>query len=86
MEQVPYPRQLEILVMHSRGMTRKEIAGELFLSPLTVRNHLLQLCHRIGARDRCHALSICIARGYLAVDGREHVIYVPEPVEDPVAA
>lgn len=53
-------RQQQILELVSHGMTDREIADRLAISPRTVRTHLKWLCATLGARNRCHA----VARGF----------------------
>lgn len=76
----PTPRQLQILEMYARGMSRDEIADELFLSPATIRTQVQLVRTRLGARTICEALAVSIACGYLGVDGRRQVVYIPEPL------
>ena len=45
-------RQLEVLGCALMGATGKEIAGELFISELTVRNHLHAIDERVGVTGR----------------------------------
>lgn len=45
-------REREVLVLVGRGMTNDEIAGRLFLSPLTAKTHVSRIMAKLGARDR----------------------------------
>ena len=45
-------REQEILRLVSRGMTDKQIAGRLFISPRTVQNHLTRMREKTGTRRR----------------------------------
>lgn len=78
----PAPRHLKVLARYAIGMTFAEIAGELVLSPITVRNYFEQACDVLEARNSVHAVTICLARGYLCVDHRDGSVYVPAPFED----
>ena len=49
-------RQLEILILLSKGMSNKEIASELFLSPRTVDMHIRHLFDRLGSNTRWDAV------------------------------
>lgn len=49
-------RQLEILRLLASGKTTAEIAGELDLSPTTVRNHIANLLAALGAHSRLQAV------------------------------
>lgn len=81
----PTQRQLEILALHAEGLTRQEIGARLFLSPWTVRNQIVAVRERLGAENTLQALAICIARGYLCVDGRTERVYIPQPIDMIVA-
>jgi DNA-binding CsgD family transcriptional regulator len=78
----PAQRHLKVLRLYAQGLTRRDIAAELFLSPMTVRAYLSQVCEILDARNSVHAVTICLARGYLCVDGRTGDVYVPVPLED----
>jgi DNA-binding NarL/FixJ family response regulator len=45
-------REEEVLVPAARGRTNSEIAGELFITPSTVKAHLASLMRKLGARNR----------------------------------
>lgn len=49
-------REGEILECISEGMTNKEIADRLFLSPETVKTHVSRMLKKIGARNRTEAV------------------------------
>ncbi|MEU5859674.1 MULTISPECIES: response regulator transcription factor [unclassified Nonomuraea] len=49
-------REREILVLIARGRSNTEIAGELAVSPSTVKNHVTSLFAKIGVRDRAQAV------------------------------
>lgn len=61
-------------------MSRQEIGAHLFISPWTVKVQLDHLRQRIQARNTPQAIAICIARGYLCVDGRNDRVFIPEPL------
>jgi DNA-binding CsgD family transcriptional regulator len=81
----PTRPQLEILVLHAAGLDRREIGVEMMISPLTVRNQIVSLRKRLRAENTPQALAICIARGYLCVDGRTERVYIPQPIDQLVA-
>jgi DNA-binding NarL/FixJ family response regulator len=56
-------REREILQLIVRGMTNAEIAGTLFLSEGTVRNHVSALLEKLGATDRTQAAVIALRQG-----------------------
>lgn len=57
------PRQLEILRMLRRGLSNKEIARELDLSPYTVRTHVSALLRALGVATRSAASAVAASRG-----------------------
>ncbi|WP_018680961.1 response regulator [Actinokineospora enzanensis] len=48
-------RETEILRLIARGATNREIAGRLYLSEGTVKNHVSRILGRLGLRDRTQA-------------------------------
>jgi len=49
-------RELEILQLVARGMTNREIAGQLFVSENTVKTHCARAFDKLGARRRTQAV------------------------------
>ena len=49
-------RELEILRLVATGASNREIAGNLFISEGTVKNHLTSILGKLGARDRTQAV------------------------------
>lgn len=45
-------REEEVLVPVAQGRTNTEIAGELHITPSTVKAHLANLMRKLGARNR----------------------------------
>jgi len=52
------PREVEIATMIGRGLTNKEIAEKLFISPGTVRTHIYNLYQKVGAGSRVELLNM----------------------------
>lgn len=77
----PTPRQLELLVLHAEGMTFDEIGSAVHLSPFTVKFHLDELRRRTQAKNLTQAAIVCVAAGYLCVDGRARRPFVPTSLE-----
>lgn len=74
----PTRRQLEILALHSSGMTYAEVAQAVYLSKGMVDVELSELRRRLGAVNLYQAQVLALARGLLEIDGREGCLFVPE--------
>lgn len=58
-------REIDVLRLIARGATNREIAGQLFLSEGTVKNHISRILTRMGLRDRTHAAIYARDHGFL---------------------
>lgn len=56
-------RELEVLRLIAKGLSNAEIAGRLFLSEGTVRNHVSAILAKLGVCDRTQAAVIAIQHG-----------------------
>ncbi|MBT0962411.1 helix-turn-helix domain-containing protein [Denitromonas sp. IR12] len=54
------PREIEVVALVAKGLTNKEIARELGLSPNTVRNHLSNLSAKTGCRRRAQLATLSV--------------------------
>jgi DNA-binding NarL/FixJ family response regulator len=61
------PREREVFRLLALGLSGKDIARQLFLSPDTVRTHVQNGVGRLGARTRGHAIAIALSRGEIAL-------------------
>jgi DNA-binding NarL/FixJ family response regulator len=57
------PRELEILTAIASGRTNADIAGSLFLSVHTVRNHVQSILAKLGAHSKLEAAAIAVREG-----------------------
>jgi two-component system, NarL family, response regulator len=56
-------RELEILNLLAQGNTNKLIAAELGFSESLVKQELVRIFDKLGAKDRAHAVMLAIERG-----------------------
>jgi DNA-binding CsgD family transcriptional regulator len=59
------PRELEILGLIARGMSNREIAGELYVSENTVKTHCSRAFDKLGAKRRTQAVQLSKQFGLL---------------------
>lgn len=52
------PREREIMGLLALGLSGREVAVRLSLSPATVRTHVQNAMHKLNARTRAHAIAI----------------------------
>jgi DNA-binding NarL/FixJ family response regulator len=52
------PKQKEVLKLMGLGLSNKEIARELAVSPETIKTHAKDLFGRLGVKNRTQAASI----------------------------
>lgn len=58
-------REIEVLTLVARGLSNKEIARRLFISPKTVGNHVEHIYTKIGATNRATASLFAVQHGLL---------------------
>jgi len=61
-------REIEVLSRVGRGLSNKEIADVLSISPNTVKNHVNNIMTKLQAGDRTHAVTIAVQRGIITLD------------------
>ena len=58
-------REVEILKLLARGLSNKEIAGLLFISPKTVSNHVEHIYTKLGVSNRAQASLFAVKHGLM---------------------
>lgn len=61
-------REREILQYLSRGLSDKEIANYLYITPGTVRNHVASIFDKLGVNSRLRALVFAVRHGLVELD------------------
>ena len=68
----PFPslseREMEVLKVMSRGMSNKNIAGELFISERTVQAHIRSIFNKLGVSSRSEAILHGVKMGGFKLD------------------
>ncbi|MGZ4172199.1 MAG: response regulator transcription factor, partial [Solirubrobacteraceae bacterium] len=62
-------REVEVLRLVARGLSNKEIARRLVISPKTVGNHIEHIYDKIGASSRAAAGLFAMRHGLLPEEG-----------------
>ena len=57
------PREREMIILVARGLSNEDIAGQMFVSPLTVKTHVVRAMTKVGARDRAQLVSFIFRAG-----------------------
>ncbi|WP_028050010.1 response regulator transcription factor [Cellulomonas sp. URHD0024] len=57
------PREREVLALVAEGLSNDEIGARMFLSPLTVKTHVLRAMAKVGARDRAQLVVVAYESG-----------------------
>lgn len=52
------PRELEVIDLHAKGFTRKEIADALSISNSTAFTHSRNIHRKLGSKSMAHAIAI----------------------------
>ncbi len=58
-------REVEVLVEVAKGLTNEKIGGCLGVSGQTVKNHMIHIVAKLGAKDRTSAVVIAHRKGLL---------------------
>ncbi len=59
------PRELEVLHLMARGLSNREIAGQLFVSPNTVKTHTSRIFEKMSVKRRTQAIALAKQLGWI---------------------
>jgi DNA-binding CsgD family transcriptional regulator len=59
-------REREVLALVAEGLSNDEIAGRLYLSPLTAKTHVSRVMTKLDARDRAQLVVIAYESGLVS--------------------
>ncbi len=59
-------REVEVLALAGRGLSVRETAASLTISPATVKTHLEHVYRKLGVRDRTSAVAVGLRSGFIA--------------------
>lgn len=83
-------RELEVVRLLATGISNKEIAAQLHVSPNTVRVHLRNIFAKLEAQSRTEVTMIAVRNGWVEIPAQAApqtlVASSDSPVADPVAA
>jgi DNA-binding NarL/FixJ family response regulator len=59
------PAEAAVLSLLEKGLSNKDIAGQLNIAPVTVKSHLTKLYRRFGVKTRLELLAYAVSHGLL---------------------
>jgi DNA-binding NarL/FixJ family response regulator len=62
-------REREVLTLVAAGLSNEEIAGQLFVSPLTAKTHVSRIMTKLDARDRAQLVVMAYESGLVTPGG-----------------
>ncbi len=62
------PRELAVLKLVARGSLNKEIAADLGIAEITVKQYVSSILRKLGVLDRTQAATAAIARGIVRIE------------------
>jgi DNA-binding NarL/FixJ family response regulator len=71
------PREIEVLILVARGFGNKEVGDMLGTAAGTVKAHVQSILHKLGAKDRTHAVTIALRRGIIHLHSPDLAVGIP---------
>lgn len=59
-------RELEVVAHMAEGLENVRVAAEMHLSAETIKSHVRHILGKLEARNRTHAVAICLRKGLIA--------------------
>lgn len=75
-------REIEILEYVTLGLSAKEVAQHVNISPRTVERHVENIRLKLRARNRTHIVACAVKAGLLTITGGEARGILPRPIRD----
>lgn len=63
-----HDREIQVLKLLAKGMSNRDIAGELIISERTVQTHLVNIFKKLGVGSRTEAAMHALKKGWLTLD------------------
>jgi two-component system, NarL family, response regulator LiaR len=73
-------RELDVLRLAGRGLSNRQIAAELVLSPRTVQAHMANIFSKLHVGSRTEAVMVGLRRGWLALEDTIDDVRPTDPV------
>ena len=67
-ERVVTKREEEVLQLIADGCSTSEVAGQMYISQKTVKNHLASIYQKLDARDRTQAVLQAVRMGIVSLE------------------